>query len=83
MVPVPTEEMQFGSSNGARGLFWNAVTICPVFAAQSCTSPASLTVTPETGSSATMYIATRLPNGFASCSARYTAPSAGLAAVVS
>src|ERR1700727_563551 len=32
----------------------------------------------SSGSSATMYIPTRLPNGLASCEARYTAPSRSL-----
>src|ERR1700735_2754452 len=46
----------------------------PVFSHRR-TSPASLTVVPDTGSSTIMYIATRLPNGLAFCAAKYTAPS--------
>src|SRR5580658_10420940 len=46
---------------------------CPDSLRWSC--PASLIVTPDSGSSATTYIPTRLPNGLASCEARYTAPS--------
>src|SRR5581483_11610547 len=72
----PPKKCNSASSKGSCGLFLNAATTCPV--SVSCTSPASFTSTPDTGSSATRYIAIRLPNGLVSCVARYTAPVNGL-----
>ena len=65
---------------GTCGVFLKVVVACRVFSFRVA-SPASLTSTPETGSSATMYSATSESNGFWPVSplgagaARYTAPS--------
>src|SRR6185437_5067793 len=72
----PPKKWSFRSSNGSCGVFLNVVTSCPV-TGSGLTSPASFTSTPDTGSCATRYRATRLPNGFAFCAARYAAPVSG------
>src|ERR1700727_604689 len=58
----PPKKCSSRFSNGTSGVFLNVVTICPV-SGFSDTSPASLITLPEKGSSATIYIAIRLPQG--------------------
>src|ERR1700726_187312 len=62
------------SLNGSCGVFSNVETNCPV-TGSTLTFPASFTSTPAVGSSATIYSATGLPNGFAFCPARYAPPT--------
>src|SRR6185437_6633628 len=64
------------SSNGSCGVFKNVDTNWPV-TGSGLTSPASFTSVPDTGSCATKYNATKLPNGLAFCAAKYTAPTNG------
>src|SRR5580693_350141 len=70
----PPKKCNSRSSNGSCGVFLNVDTSCPV-TGSGCTSPASLINKPALTSSATMYIATNEPKGFASCEAKYTAPT--------
>ena len=73
----PPKKCSSASSNGSCGLFFERRDDLPRRSVERALRPASFTSVPDTGSSATMYIATRLPNGFASWAARYTAPSSG------
>src|SRR5580693_403336 len=70
---LPPKKCSSRSSKGSCGVFLNVETSCPV-TGSGCTSPASLIKIPDLGASATMYIATSDPNGFASCEAKYTSP---------
>src|SRR5580692_6786029 len=65
----PPKKCRFRSSNGSCGVSLKTATSCPV-TASGFTSPATLTSVPDTGSSATRYIATSDPNGLASCVAK-------------
>src|SRR6185437_5680792 len=69
----PPKKCSFKSSNGSWGVFLNVETSCPV-TGSGTTSPASFTSVPDIGSRASRYRATRLPNGFAYCAARYASP---------
>src|ERR1700722_1898913 len=65
----PPKKCSSKSSKGTWGVSLHVATSCPV-TGSGTTSPATFTSVPDTGSWATTYIATRLPNGFASCAAR-------------
>src|SRR5580693_1639289 len=70
----PPKKCSSKSSNGSCGVFSNVETNWPVIGS-GWTSPASLIKIPDFGASATIYIATNEPKGFASCEAKYTAPT--------
>src|ERR1700682_4595852 len=71
---LPPKKCSLKSSNGNCGVFLNVETNWPV-TGSGTTSPASFTRDPETGSSTYTYKATREPNGFAFCAAKYAAPT--------